>query len=224
MPRCRDRKPSWRRDDDFIPRVECRGEHVINDLFPARGNHDFLSLVVEAEIAVQPCRNSLAQGGRARNIGITCFASRNRVEGGLFDVFRRLEIRLTGGEADNVPPRFFQARAFCEMAIVWLGEIRLSRAAIRDISSSGWLSGQLLHFLKNGGTHFLGANALHTFGHDIGCTQAARQHVRDSFLDESRLFLTLERIAQQHGEREDLCQRVGDALPGNIGREPWIGS
>ncbi len=58
----------------------------------------------------------------------------------------------------------------------------------------------------------------------IRAAAPVRQRFRDRRLDLRRARLVTARMAQQHRERQDHRQRIGDAFARNVGALPWIGS
>jgi hypothetical protein len=106
------RNPARGRDDNLVTRLHRCQHGVENHLLAACGNDDFLGLVVDAGVTQEFGGDGFAQRRRARDIGIFGIAGVDRVDGRLFDMRRGVEIRLAGGEADDIAPRRFQRPRF----------------------------------------------------------------------------------------------------------------
>lgn len=105
-------------------------EGVEKDLLAAGADDRLLPGIVEAVLALELGGDRLAQLGNAGNRGILRFAAVDRVDGGRLDIIRRIEIRLTRAEADDVTSFAFSSRAFWETAMVAEGFTR-ERASAR---------------------------------------------------------------------------------------------
>ena len=95
-------QPVRRGDDDFVAFGASGENDVVAGMFAAAGDDDLTWLVGEAVIAREFIGDGLAQfrnAARGRVFGETigeCFGA------GVFDVLRRVEVRLTGAEADDI--------------------------------------------------------------------------------------------------------------------------
>ena len=94
-------------DNHLVARLHGGQHGVENNLLAAGGNDNFFRLVIDAGVAQEFGGNGLAQRRGAGNIGVFGIAGLNRLDGRLLDVLRRVEIRLSGGQANNVTPRGF---------------------------------------------------------------------------------------------------------------------
>ncbi len=100
-------------DQDFIARIHCRHECVENGLLAAGSNRDLGNIIIQTVVALQLAGNRLTQLWDARGWAIFGFARSNRVIGGLFDMFRGIEIRFPGTKADNIDALCFQFVRLC---------------------------------------------------------------------------------------------------------------
>src|SRR4029453_1418929 len=87
-----------------VARIQRRGQRVVQPLLAAGADGDLLRLVVEVVLALELGADRLLQRGGAVDVGVFGVAGHDRLDRGLLDVVRRVEIRLAGAQADDVSP------------------------------------------------------------------------------------------------------------------------
>ena len=88
--------PVGSRHDDLVAGVQGRDQGVEDDRLAARGDVDLRHVVGQAVLAGELGHDGLLQFGHAVGVGIFGLAAVNGVDGGLFDILRRVEVRLAG--------------------------------------------------------------------------------------------------------------------------------
>ena len=90
------------RDDDFIACIHRSHEGVEKNLLSTRADNRLLRLVIQIVLALELFGNRLAQFRNTGNRRVLRFTAVDRLDGGLLDVVRRVEIRLASAKADYV--------------------------------------------------------------------------------------------------------------------------
>lgn len=96
------RHPIGRGDDDLIPGIEQGQAEVEEALLGATGDQDLLGRVVQCVVTLEFLDDRLLQAGRAVDGRILGEAALDRVHRRRLDVFRGVEIRLSGAQPDHV--------------------------------------------------------------------------------------------------------------------------
>ncbi len=94
--------PVGRRDDRFVTVVEQRQGHVEEALLAAAGDQDLAGFVVQAVFTLELVDHGLFETGSAVHRGILGFTGVDRLNGGLFDMIRRIEVRLARTQSNDV--------------------------------------------------------------------------------------------------------------------------
>ena len=103
--------PVRRDKDHFVARIEQDLHRVVHRVLGAAAHHDLLGGVGQAVFPLELADDRLTKVGRACAGGVLREALLQRLDGGAADRFRRVEIRLAGGEGDHVDPlRFHRVR------------------------------------------------------------------------------------------------------------------
>ena len=71
-------------------------------MFAAGGGHHFVSFVAGAELTLVEIDNGLLQFPRAGGRRVLGLAGAHRFDGGVFNILRRVKVRLAGAEIDDV--------------------------------------------------------------------------------------------------------------------------
>src|SRR5271168_3200960 len=105
--------------------------------------------------------------------------------------------------------------------VVWCS-IQLSygcstKRGLAEVASDG-NSSQAIKFVEKRIAHFCRAEMRPAGGGDVRGAAGIGEDVFHGLLDQGCVFLHVEGVAQQHGEAEDLGQRVGDAFARDVRR------
>src|SRR6185312_183946 len=95
-------QPVGRGDDDFIAFLAGGEDDVVAGMFAAAGDNDLGGLVGEPVFFFVLVGDGLAQFGDAGGGRVFRETVGERLGGGVFDVLRRIKIRFTRAEADDV--------------------------------------------------------------------------------------------------------------------------
>jgi hypothetical protein len=104
------RHPVGRGDDGFVARIEHRHAEVEDGLLGARGHEDLRPLVGDGVVALELRDDRVLELVDALDVGVAREAALDRLDAGRGDVRRRVEIGLTGAEADDILALGLQAR------------------------------------------------------------------------------------------------------------------
>ena len=96
------RDPVRRGHDDFVAGVQCGHEGVVDDRLAARRDMHLGWLVGEAVLAEKLGADGLFQLGQAVGRRVFGLAFADRLDGRFLDIVRRVEIGLSGAEANDV--------------------------------------------------------------------------------------------------------------------------
>ena len=95
--------PVGRGDDDLVARVQQGGKGQVEAFLAAHAGDDLVGRVGQAVFARQLVADGLLELGHAGGrLGVLGLAAAQRVVSSLLDVVRRVEIGLTGAQADDV--------------------------------------------------------------------------------------------------------------------------
>ena len=128
--------------------------------------------------------------------------------------------RAAGGEGDHPAHRAVRP----VLHPLGAGEEAGADSAGQSAAPGGWrVPGHAASFSASDGAdhgvaHGLGAEPGRPRLHDVRRCAALGQHLPHRALDQRRLGLLLEGMAQHHGGREDGGERVGHVLAGDVGR------
>jgi len=95
-------QPIRRGDDHFVAGLAGGIDDVEAGMFAAAVDDDLAWLVLDAVVALELVGDSLAQFRDAAARRVLGEAVGQRLRGGVLDVLRRVEVRLTGAEADDI--------------------------------------------------------------------------------------------------------------------------
>ena len=105
--------PIGRRDDHFVAGIERREQRVEQHLLAAGADDDLRRLVGQLVLALELARDRGLQFGNAVDGGVfRRLAVADRLDGRLFDVVGRVEIRLAGAKPDDIAARRFERARF----------------------------------------------------------------------------------------------------------------
>src|SRR5262249_19372934 len=97
------------RDDDLVPRVQCRDEGVVQYLLAAGANRDLAWLVVEAVLTLELFDNGVFELGDAIDVRVLRgLAALDRGYRRPLNIVGRIKIRLTGAQPDDVAAGQFE--------------------------------------------------------------------------------------------------------------------
>ena len=102
------RDPIRCRNDHLIAWIEGRDQCVIEDLFTPTANGYLTDGVIEPVLPFEFAGNGFAQFGSARRGCVFCLALVNGLYRRFLDEVRRIEVRLSGTQTDDVAARSFQ--------------------------------------------------------------------------------------------------------------------
>src|SRR5258706_1495227 len=104
------RYPVGRRDDHLVARIQNRHAEIENALLGARGHEDLIALVGNTVVALEFGDDGVLEFRNPIDIRVARESAVDRLHTGRSNVRWRVEIRLPGAQADDIPALGLQAR------------------------------------------------------------------------------------------------------------------